>query len=302
MLNITKFNLKSQFSGFALLYNPIYLGKRNTIVVFNAQVDMSPENPDANNIIKGFVRYYKGEDHRDYPESSQFFVNMKIAQIPETSLTVREDEDSVEVSSTVYDFIGDINMFFDTDQPDETRFHPTVDICGVASKIDHQNATFNLKTSQYLQIGSKKFTFPTHIVIPDSPKFVNIGKDRVLPSNENTYVSVTGFLTRVITKPGVNGEDGPVQAFCVDVDSTSNLGRPPPNSISAKETPVQVKNTSGSKRKRVPMPTATPRSNKAPKTAPGTLAGTSRRTRQAQGQGQHDDVVDDEASSSGEQG
>ncbi|KAL0061604.1 hypothetical protein AAF712_011573 [Marasmius tenuissimus] len=219
MLDITKFNLKSQFSGFVLLYNPIYLGKRNTIVVFDAQVDMSPESPDANNIIKGFVRYYKGEDHCDYPESSQFFVNIKIAQIPETGLTVKEDEDSVEVSSTAYAFIGDINMFFDTDQLDETRFCLTVDICGVASKIDRQNATFNLETSH--------------------PKFVSIGKDRVLPSNENTYVSVTGFLTRVITKPGVNGKDGPVQVFCVNVDSTSNLGHPPPNSISAKETPVQ---------------------------------------------------------------
>ncbi|KAK1215902.1 hypothetical protein PQX77_021477 [Marasmius sp. AFHP31] len=317
MLDITKFNLKSQYSGFALLYNPVSIGKNENVVIFDAQVDMSPAVPDANNIIKGIVRYYKSNDHRESPQSGQFFVNMKvrnslahsvqptsnliiidlqqIAHVPEAGLTVKEGADTVEVSPDSYDFMGDINMvrrqfsgpisfhltiaqFFDTPQLDETKFRPLVDICGVASNINRQNATFTLQSSQYLQLGSRKLTFPAHAVVPDSPKFQNIGKDRVLPPSENTYVSITGILTRVITKPGKNGEDGPVESFCVDIESTSNLGRPPPSSTS-KETPVQLKSTAGSKRKRVEVPAAA-NSIKAPRAAVGISAGTSARRHQ----------------------
>ncbi|ESK81969.1 hypothetical protein Moror_8453 [Moniliophthora roreri MCA 2997] len=237
MLDIMNFNLKSQLSGLIILHDPVSIGPGGNVIVFNAQVDMSPDQPDANNLIKGCVQYWNGKTRYQFSEVGQYFVQMKIAQTPEKGVMFKDGQDMVEISSSDFDFVGDILMLANADNVEDT-FPPVVDICGIATKIDKRNATFNLKSSQHLQLGCQKFIFPARAVVPDSPKFKDsASKERMLPPSESMYTSISGFLTHIITKPVKSGVVGPVQAFCIDVDSSANMGRPPANNPSVKETP-----------------------------------------------------------------
>ena len=99
----------------------------------------------------------------------------------------------------------------------ELKHRPWIHVTGVVKNSSKDTSSFDIDAAQYtsaLKSDRENSVLPVHVLIRDSPKYKN-GKP--VPSNNNTYVAVTGFISRF---------DVETERLIVDLDSVTFLGRP----------------------------------------------------------------------------
>ncbi|KAJ7930211.1 hypothetical protein B0H13DRAFT_1859046 [Mycena leptocephala] len=104
-------------------------------------------------------------------------------------------------------------------------------VCGVATNMNKEDATFEIVAEQYVSATRSSESFPTRCLIPDTPRFQNYKP--IL--SKGKFVSVTGFLT------GVERNDE--KHFLLDVDQVVFLGQQPHSAPKAEHSPNKI--TSG---------------------------------------------------------
>lgn len=102
----------------------------------------------------------------------------------------------------------------------EPRQQGFVQLCGVATNINRDDATFNVEAEPYVSavkdVDGIKAIFPARCLILNTARFK---KYKPIPAN-GRYVSVTGFLTNVELQ-----EDHTVKQFVIDIDQVIFLGQ-----------------------------------------------------------------------------
>jgi hypothetical protein len=122
----------------------------------------------------------------------------------------------------------------DVDQ-EEFRRHAWVTVNGVTTNSNSTDATFDMDISQYI---SATKDFEATQERPIFPLRANYDltsaryKNKKPTVRDGRYVSLTGFLTRVL-----KSDSGDISRFVVDIDSVTHLGQAPPPTAPTSATP-----------------------------------------------------------------
>ncbi|KAJ7934409.1 hypothetical protein B0H13DRAFT_2305834 [Mycena leptocephala] len=140
---------------------------------------------------------------------------------------------SQDLGAMDYHVIGDAVWLIPVGSPEnfDLSLPAFVQVCGVATNMNKEDATFEIVAEQYVSATRSSESFPTRCLIPDTPRFQNY---KPIPS-KGKFVSVTGFLT------GVERNDE--KHFLLDVDQVVFLGQQPHSAPKAEHSPNKI--TSG---------------------------------------------------------
>ncbi|KAJ7828160.1 hypothetical protein B0H14DRAFT_3466537 [Mycena olivaceomarginata] len=198
------------------MMNPRVIPKTKT-VVFDLQANLPRSEP----ALIGSVRYFNHDD-LEFPEIGCYAVWVSVARTLPTAEVYSQDLGPMD-----YHILGEN---FSLSQP------AFVQICGLASNINKDDATFDVVVQQYISATRSAECFPTRCFIPDTPRFQNY---KPIP-NKGKFVSVTGFLTGV-----ERDDDHTVKHFLIDVDQVVFLGQRPHSASAPKAEQSSNKIVSG---------------------------------------------------------
>ncbi|KAJ7917782.1 hypothetical protein B0H13DRAFT_2321992 [Mycena leptocephala] len=199
----------SSFTGLAVLENPRVIPKTKTVVF-----DLQAYLPSSEPALIGSVRYFNRDD-LEFPEIGCYAVWVSVARTLPTAEVYSQDLGPMD-----YHVLGDAVWLIPLGSPENFSLSQPafVQVCGLASNINKDDATFDVVVEQYISATRSPESFPTRCFIPDTPRFQNY---KPVP-NKGKFVSVTGFLTGV-----ERDDDHAVKHFLLDVDQVVFLGQQP---------------------------------------------------------------------------
>ncbi|KAF7354168.1 hypothetical protein MVEN_01104500 [Mycena venus] len=188
------------YTGVGVLENPRVIGKGKTVVL-----DLQAYLPSSEPALIGSVRYFNA-NNMEFPDVGCYAAWISVAR---TLPTVEVYSQSLGPAD--YHIIGDVVWLIPLGSPENVPLNNAafVQVCGNATNINKDDATFEIIAEQYVSATKKPEVFPVRCLIPDTPRFQ---KYKPVPANKK-FVSVTGFLTGV-----ERDEDHTVKHFIVDVD------------------------------------------------------------------------------------
>ncbi|KAJ7169785.1 hypothetical protein C8R46DRAFT_1217449 [Mycena filopes] len=208
--------------GLAVLENPRVIPKTKT-TVFDGQLFLPSTEP----ALIGSFRYFN-ENNLTFAEVGYYDVGIRVAR---TTPTV--EVYSQTLTPVDYHIMGDIFSLAPLGSPESFDLcnRTSIAVCGVATNINRDDATFEVDAEQYLAVTRSLEVFPARCLIPDTPRFK---KYKPVP-NKGKSVLVTGFLTGL-----ERNDDKTVKHFIVDVDTVVFLGQPGPTAPKAEESPTKI--------------------------------------------------------------
>ncbi|KAJ7798946.1 hypothetical protein B0H14DRAFT_2617510 [Mycena olivaceomarginata] len=210
--------------GLAVLENPRVIPKTKT-TVFDGQLFLPSTEP----ALIGSFRYFN-ENSLNFADVGCYSVDIRVA-----STTPTVEVYSQTLTPVDYHIMGDIFSASLTPLGSPEGFdlcHKScIAICGVASNINRDDATFELHAEQYMAATRSLESFPARCLIPDTPRFK---KYKPIPGNGKSAV-VHGFLTGL-----ERNEDKTVKHFIIDVDTVTFVGQPGSSAPKAEESPNKI--------------------------------------------------------------
>ncbi|KAJ7904156.1 hypothetical protein B0H13DRAFT_1620653 [Mycena leptocephala] len=205
----------ASFTGLAVLENPRVIPKSKTVVF-----DLQAYLPSSEPALIGSIRYFN-QNNLELPEVGCYAAWISVAR---TLPTVEVYSQSLGPAD--YHIIGDAVWLIPLGSPENFSLNQPlfVQVCGVATNMKKDDATFEIAAEQYISATKKPEILPTRCMIPDTRRFE---KYKPIPA-KGEFVSVTGFLTGV-----ERNDDHTVKQFLIDVDQVvcswvNNPTQPPP--------------------------------------------------------------------------
>ncbi|KAJ6522020.1 hypothetical protein B0H19DRAFT_1277520 [Mycena capillaripes] len=188
------------FTGLAVLENPRVIPKTKTVVF-----DLQAYLPSSQPALIGSIRYFNAEN-LEFPDVGCYAAWISVAR---TLPTVEVYSQSLGPAD--YHIIGDAVWLIPLGSPETFSLNHAVfvHVCGLATNINRDDATFDIVAEQYVSATKKPEIFPIRCMIPDTPRFQRY---KPIPTN-NKFVSVTGFLNGV-----ERDDDHTVKHFIMDID------------------------------------------------------------------------------------
>lgn len=119
------------------------------------------------------------------------------------------------------------------------KHRPIIHASGIVTLAVPEKSTFLLSLEQYISSlrssdNSKKPLCPLRCIISDSKRWGEKGERKPKPK-QGTYVSVTGFISGIS-----RGSEGKFEAFEVEIENVTYLGKPSTPMASWSDTPSRM--------------------------------------------------------------